>query len=217
MTAPPDTNIPHVDGEMPDAAVVERVIAGDRDLYGILVKRHHRRLYWLAFSILGNHADAEDALQDAHLRAVLHAGDFEGRSSFLTWLSRIVVNEATTRIRKRLRVREIAEFALMPEGISEGFASLLRSPEQQTADRQLWHALGTALDAQPDDYRTVFVRRELDEMNTTETALGLGITEECVRIRLFRARAMLGKRLAPRLRPARRLSSLPMMSAKSAG
>ncbi len=201
---------------MPDATVVERVRAGNRDLYRILVERHQRRLYWLAYRILKNHADAEDTLQDAHLRAVLHAGEFEGRSSFLTWVSRIVVNEATSRLRRRQRHREVGECATGMEQMSAIFASLLRNPEQQTSDGQLRDVLDTALNALPDEYRSVFVRRELDELTTMETAQCLGITEECVRIRLFRARALLGRRLGPRLR-SRRLSWSPMIKSPCAG
>jgi RNA polymerase sigma-70 factor (ECF subfamily) len=201
---------------MADAAVVERVRAGNRDLYRILVERHQRRLYWLAFRILRNHADAEDTLQDAHLRAVLHAGEFEGRCSFLTWVSRIVVNEATSRLRARQRHRESGECATGMEEMRAVFASLQRSPEQQTSDGQLWDALHTALKALPHEYRSVFVRRELHELTTMETARCLGITEECVRIRLFRARALLGRRLGTRLRPGR-LSWSPMMKPPSGG
>jgi len=78
--------------DISDEDVIERVRSGDTTLYGILMSRHHRRLYHVARNILGNDAEAEDALQEAHMRALTHLDQFAGRSAFTTWMTRITIN-----------------------------------------------------------------------------------------------------------------------------
>lgn len=178
---------------------MDRVRAGETPLYGILIGRYHRRLYCVALRILRNDAEAEDALQDAYILALTRLEQFAGRSSFYTWMARITMNEAFTRIRSRQRVQKLLAEVESPANVHR-FFSHVPSPEQQAFHRELDKVFTTSVRSLPDHYRTVFTMREIEEMTTAEAATSLGITEECVKTRLHRARELLQKRLARRVR-----------------
>src|SRR3990170_1229247 len=89
-----------VAGKLTDEELVQRVQQGDKDAFGILVKRHERTVYWMIESILHNQADSEEVLQETFLKALQHMGDFRGEARFATWLIRIAINEARMRQRK---------------------------------------------------------------------------------------------------------------------
>jgi RNA polymerase sigma-70 factor, ECF subfamily len=182
-----------------DEELVDRVRGGETSFYGILIGRYHRRLYCVALRILRNDAEAEDALQDAYILALTRLDQFAGRSSFYTWMARITMNEAFTRIRSRQRAQKLKAAAESPVNVHLFFARV-PSPEQQAFHSELDSALETSVRSLPDHYRTVFTLREIDEMTTAEAACSLGITEECVKTRLHRARELLQKRLARRVR-----------------
>ena len=177
-----------------DEQILDRVRAGENGLYEILIQRYHRRLYCIALRILRNDAEAEDAVQEAHLLALRRLDQFAGRSSFFTWMARITMNEAFMRIRGRTRLERLEAAASAPGTF--GFMSAPgRSPEQQALDGELDRALEVGVRALPEPYRVVFRLREMDEHTTAEAAVVLGITEECVKTRLHRARELLRKRL----------------------
>lgn len=182
-----------------DEELVERVRAGESSLYGILIGRYHRRLYCVALRILRNDAEAEDALQDAYVLALTRLHQFAGRSSFYTWMARITMNEAFSRIRSRQRVQRLLAEVESPANVHRLFAPVA-SPEQQAFHGEIDRAFATSVRSLPDHYRTVFTLREIDEMTTAEAASSLGITEECVKTRLHRARELLQKRLGRRVR-----------------
>lgn len=182
-----------------DEELLERVRAGETSHYGVLIGRYHRRLYCVALRILRNDAEAEDALQDAYILALTRLQQFAGRSSFYTWMARITMNEAFTRIRSRQRAQRLEAAVESPGNVHRFFAHV-PSPEQQAFHNELDTAFETSVRALPDHYRTVFTMREIDEMSTAEAACSLGITEECVKTRLHRARELLQKRLARRVR-----------------
>jgi RNA polymerase sigma-70 factor, ECF subfamily len=185
--------------KLTDGELVDRVRAGEKSFYGILIGRYHRRLYCVALRILRNDAEAEDALQDAYILALTRLDQFAGRSSFYTWLARITMNEAFTRIRSRQRAQRLQAAVESPVNIHRFFAHV-PSPEQQAFHNELDTALERSVRSLPDHYRTVFTMREMNEMTTAEAAFTLGITEECVKTRLHRARELLQKRLARRVR-----------------
>ncbi|HWQ55905.1 MAG TPA: sigma-70 family RNA polymerase sigma factor [Bryobacteraceae bacterium] len=178
---------------------MERVRSGENSYYGTLIARYHRRLYCVALRILRNDAEAEDALQDAYILALTRLEQFAGRSSFYTWMARITMNEAFTRIRSRQRAQRLEAAVEAPSNVHRFFAHV-PSPEQQAFHNELDTAFATSVRSLPDHYRTVFTLREIDEMSTAEAACSLGITEECVKTRLHRARELLQKRLARRVR-----------------
>ena len=173
---------------MSDDQVIERVLRGETALYGVLILRYHGRLRSTIYPILNNDAEVEDAIQEGHTRALAHLGQFAGRSSFLTWMTRITVREALGILRRR---HPVLHFDELPDAPACG-----RNPEQQAIDAELRRTLAHALRVLPEPYRRVFIMREIDEVSTADAAGMLGISEECVRIRLHRARLLLRRRLA---------------------
>jgi RNA polymerase sigma-70 factor (ECF subfamily) len=173
---------------MSDDQVIERVLRGETGLYSVLILRYHGRLRSTIYPILQNDAEVEDAIQEGHTRALAHLHQFAGRSSFLTWMTRITVREALGILRRR---RHVLHFDELDDAAARG-----RNPEQQAIDKELRAALVQALGVLPKSYRTVFMMREVDEISTADAAGILGVSEECVRIRLHRARQLLRRRLA---------------------
>ena len=178
-----------------DEEVVRRVLDGETALYELLMRRHNQRLYRIARAILRDDAEAEDVMQDAYVRAYQNLASFEGRAKFVTWLTRIGVDEALTRSRRRLRFQALDPSDESNGEIMQSPPSSTRSPEQQAYDRELAAVLEKAVSLLSDDHRLVFMLRDVEGMTTEETAHCLNLTEENVKVRLHRARAGLRKRL----------------------
>lgn len=195
-----------------DEEVVERVLGGETALYEIIMRRYNQRLYRVVRAILRDDSESEDVMQDAYVRAYQHLGQFENRSTFSTWLTRIAIHEALARIRRRKRTQPLdlasydGESPVNPSG-----ASL--DPEQNTSQSELRGMLEGAILALPEDYRAVVMMRDVEELNTAETAAALGISEDNVKVRLFRGRAMVRKRLYERV-GATAKEAFPFMGAR---
>jgi RNA polymerase sigma-70 factor (ECF subfamily) len=180
-----------------DEDVVDRVRAGDTDLYEILMRRYNQRLNRVAFTILRNDAEAEDVMQEAYVRAYQHLNQFAGAAKFSTWLTKIAVHEALARVRRR--GRNGGESSLDTSlHIKDSGRTAIPDPERQAYDRELMLALEGAIAALPDSYRLVFVLRAVEGLSGSETAACLDIGEEAVKTRLHRARHMLQKDLLQR-------------------
>jgi RNA polymerase sigma-70 factor, ECF subfamily len=176
--------------ELDDTEVIARVLGGETALYEIIMRRYNERLYRVARAILRDDSEAEDVMQDAYVRAYRNLAQFEGRSAFTTWLTRIAVNEALQRRKQRLKMEPIeAEDHIME------LAALGDSPEQNYGRQEITGILEQAIAALPEQYRVVYMLREVEEMSTEETAEALALSEENVRIRLHRARGLLKKYL----------------------
>jgi RNA polymerase sigma-70 factor (ECF subfamily) len=172
-----------------DEEVVGRVLSGDVELYEIIMRRYNQRLYRVVISILRDAAETEDVMQDAYVRAYEHLSQFEGRAAFSTWLTRIAVHEALARARKRERIQQFDED--LSEGeISVNPASPALDPEQTICRAELSHMLEEAVLGLPEQYRTVLMMRDVEEMSISETAAALNLSEENVKVRLHRGRAM---------------------------
>lgn len=189
---------------MSDADLALRIGAGDQHAFVLLMRRHNQTLFRVARSILRDDTEAQDALQDAYLQAFRAIGNFRGEARLSTWLTRIVVNEAIARSRKRSRQAEVA--ILHPGGepdIEEAEAGMDAnhpdSPEASAMRSQARALLEQSLDALPEAFRTVFVLRAVEEMSGEEVAACLGIPEATVRTRFFRARSMLRAALASQM------------------
>lgn len=182
--------------DLSDEQVVERVLSGDTSAYEVLMRRYNQRLYRVARAILRDDTEAEDVIQDAYVRAYQHLGQFEGRAKFSTWLTRIAVHEALAR---RARRGRFSELDAQPEGGRMNVVSMTRNPEQQAANTELRVLLEDAIGQLPESYRSVFVLREIEHMSTTEVAACLELSEENVKVRLHRARAMLRESLYARV------------------
>lgn len=181
--------------ELTDEQVVERVLAGETELFEILMRRHNQRVYRAARSIVRDEHEAEDVMQEAYVRAYQHLGQFAGRAKFSTWLTRIAVHEALSRLERSRRFQE-----LEPENETKGqIMNAAENPEYHCASSETGRLLEQAIDALPDTYRMVFVLRDVEELSTEEAGQVLGITQENVKTRLHRARALLRRELYARV------------------
>jgi RNA polymerase sigma-70 factor (ECF subfamily) len=180
---------------MADEDVVRCVLAGDTSKFEILMRRHNQRLYRVACAILHNEAEAEDLIQDTYVRAYQYLSQFEGRAKFSTWLTRIAVNEALARRRRQGLYKELDPMSEHQGEKMDRFASTTPSPEQQASSSETLRLLEQAVASLPEIYRTVFVLRDVEDMDTGDTAAVLNISEENVKTRLHRARALLRKKL----------------------
>ena len=181
-----------------DEDVVRRVRDGEKALFEVLMRRYNQRLFRVARAILKDEAEAEDVMQQAYVNAYTHLHQFEERARFGTWLTRIAVHEALARVRRRGRFEEVDAMPEFEEKKMERFASADPSPEHTAATGELRGILESSFDALPEIYRSVFVLREVEAQSTTEAALCLGISEDTVKTRLHRARALLRRELFDR-------------------
>ena len=181
-------------GALSDEQVIERVLAGETALYEVVMRRYNTRLYRVARAILKNDAEAEDVMQDAYVRAFQHLDQFAGRAKFSTWLTRIAVHEALARVHKAKRFEAWDD---MNESKQDriGAAQTRSNPESVAASGELSRLLEEAIEKLPENYRTVVMMRDVEEMSTSETAECLSITEDNVKIRLHRAHGVLRKEL----------------------
>lgn len=169
----------------PDDVLVRRVLAGETACFELLMRRHNERIYRTVRAVLGDDADAEDVMQQAYVSAYQHLAGFEGRARFSTWLTRIAINEAYARLRKRQR-NEPAPWEDDTIMADEPHATG-PTPEQVAARREMQALLERAVDSLSLSNRTVFVLRSIQGLSTAETADCLKISEEAVKTRLHRA------------------------------
>lgn len=182
-----------------DMQLVRRALARDGDAFRAIIKTHNQRLYRIARGVVRNDSEAEDIVQEAYVSAFANLGAFRGESSLATWLSRIVINEALGRLRKKRRTvpmpdnpqAEIIRFPLNPSD----------DPERTMAQRQILNLVEQATDSLPDVYRTVFVARVIEGLSIEETADLLGVRPQTVKTRLHRARALVRKALDDQIGP----------------
>lgn len=184
-------------GALSDAEVVARVLAGDVGWFELIMRRYNRRLFRVARSVLGNDSDAEDAVQEAYLRAFEHLPQFQGRATFATWLTRIALYTALGTRRKRKRMSPLEPDAADPA--AEPIASPARRADEVAGNHELGSVLGEAIERLPTDLRTVFVLRVVEDLDTLETAQCLELTEANVKVRLHRARAQLRQDIDDRI------------------
>jgi RNA polymerase sigma-70 factor (ECF subfamily) len=177
-----------------DAELAARVAAGDGAAFELLMRRHNRRLYRIARSVLRDDADAEDALQESYLAAYRAIGAFRGESSLATWLSRLVLNHCFARQRRDKRRDNIV--SIVPETEGDIGEVDFETPDRVLVRSQLRALLQRRLDELPEAFRTVFVLRCVEELSVEETAQLLAIPEATVRSRHFRARGLLRESLA---------------------
>jgi RNA polymerase sigma-70 factor, ECF subfamily len=174
-----------------DDEVVRLVLAGDERLFEALMRRYNQRLFRVARAVVKDDAEAEDVMQHAYVQAYAHLGQFEGRARFSTWLTRIALYEALARVRKSRRApggREQADDVRSPGP----------DPEQQALHGEARALLESTIAALPPAYRAVFVLRDVEGMDTAETAECLEVSADVVKTRLHRARALLRHALLDR-------------------
>jgi RNA polymerase sigma-70 factor (ECF subfamily) len=194
---------------MGDVELCRLVVRRDPHAVRLITRRNNQRLYRAAWSVLKNRAEAEEAVQDGYLKAFGALDSFSGASSLATWLTRIVINEALERRRKAerrtrlLQDRAVTDIHDYREKVMEG-SERPPSPEAETMRGQIAKVLERAIGKLPENFRTVFVLREVEGLNVEETAAVLQIPKETVKTRLLRARRRLQQELDPELREALR-------------
>ena len=173
----------------PDAEFVARVKAGETDAFEELVRRHGRRVYRSLIGILGTAEEAEDAMQDAFLKAFQHLPEFEGRSRFSTWLVRIALNTGLQRLRGRKEFETLDDDGedFRPRRVQ----AWMENPEDLYSREELRRLVETEVMKLPGKYRVALVLRDLEELSTEEAANALGLTIPGLKARVLRGRLML--------------------------
>jgi RNA polymerase sigma-70 factor (ECF subfamily) len=185
----------------PELSLVQRAIAGDTMAQEQLFKDHSAKLYRTAFGVLRNREDAEDALQDCWLRVCANLKFFEARSSFYTWLTRIVINSALMILRKKRSIREVSVDAMEGPGevsLIQEFPDTSPNPEQSVVESERKKLLSEAIQRLRPRICAVVQLGQLQELSLRETAQRLGISVPAAKGRLFHARAALRKSVALR-------------------
>lgn len=185
--------------DTPDAELVQRTRAGESAAFEAIMRRHNRLLFRTARSILGVDEEAEDALQEAYLKAWRALDGFRSEARLSTWLVRIVANEALGRRRRRTAEVVPLDVAMAAADATAQAAfadDMNHRPERFAMRVQLRQLMEARIDLLPEAFRTVFVLRAVEELSVEEVAQALDIPEATVRSRFFRARSLLREGLA---------------------
>lgn len=177
-----------------DEQMVERALAGDAEAFGEIARRWERRIFALAYGMLGREEEARDATQETFLSAFRNLRGFRGEAKVSSWLHRIAINQCITR-QRRAKVR--AETALDDEGETGGatLAATAASPARQAEGRERIEAVRNAVGALPPDLRQVVVMKEFEELTFQEIADALALPLSTVKSRLYTAHKQLRMRL----------------------
>ena len=187
-----------------DTELVDLVRGGNGDAFRAIMQRYNQRLYRVARGIVRDEAEAEDVLQEAYMRGFAAFREFRGDSGLATWLTRIVMNEAFGRMRRR---RPTEELESLDRAIEQGDTRVImfpgvhatQSPEVAAARAEVRRILEHAIDELPETFRLVFLMRDVEELSIEETAAQLDIRPETVKTRLHRARKLLRQHLDEKL------------------
>jgi RNA polymerase sigma-70 factor (ECF subfamily) len=197
LSTPNPHRIPSKIAREDEHLLVGRAKAGEASAFEELVSRYERKIFRLTMNITRNREDAEDAMQDAFMKAYSHLDTFQEESRFYTWLVRIAANEALMRLRKR-RPNQISldepvegEEDFLPQQLKDWGPS----PEQRYAQTEMRDILRGTIDELPPDFRVVFALRDVEGLSTEETAEAVGISQAAVKSRLLRARLRLRQKL----------------------
>ena len=183
-------------GEQADEALIQQVLGGNTALFELLMRRYNERVYRAARSIVRDEHEAEDVMQQVYVNAFTHLRQFNGAARFSTWLTRIAVNEALARVRRQGRYEAFDDEGSTAEPLMTRDPA--DDPEHQAFAQELRCLLETAIDNLPNGMREVFVLREVEGLNTLEVAECLGVSEDVVKTRLSRGRALLRRLLIER-------------------
>jgi RNA polymerase sigma-70 factor (ECF subfamily) len=181
---------------------IARILSGERDLFHELIRPYERVVFLTAVSVLRDSTEAEDAAQEAMIKAYRGLASFRGDAKFSTWLTTITLNEARSRLRKSGRVKvESLDDREQEQDYTPFLVADWREIPSETLEREeLAQHIQRAIEGLPPSYREVFLLRDKEEMSIEEIAQALGVTANLVKVRLFRARMMLQKQLAPYLK-----------------
>ena len=187
-----------------EAEYIRRILAGEKHLFHDLIRPCERSMYFLLFSLLKNETEAEDVAQETVIKVYQNLDKFRGDSQFRTWVLSIARNEGLGRLRRIGTRREDSLDAETDEQTGDYTPAILTSwrevPGEALEQKELSQILRNAIEGLPEIYRNVVLLRDIEEMDIRETAAALGISEASVKVRLHRARALLQRSLAPKLK-----------------
>jgi RNA polymerase sigma factor (sigma-70 family) len=170
--------------DVPDTVLIQNILDGKPRLFEYIIRRYNKRLYRLGMSILSDEMEVEDAMQVSYIKAYEHLAGFENRSSFGTWLTKIMLNECLAQKNKKLRLKN------MEEKHHQNSISMT-TPAHLLMNKELSGVLETAIAELPEKYRMVFVLREVEGLSVKETSEVLMLEESNIKVRLNRAKTML--------------------------
>jgi RNA polymerase sigma-70 factor (ECF subfamily) len=180
-----------------ETEVIKRVLAGEKELYEILVRRNNQKLYRVIRSYIKDEAEIEDLMQNSYIKGFTKLYQFKLESTFSTWLIRIAINESLARIREKGKLYHLNESSenFKKNTILEIPDDKQLNPQQKMIRKEAKLLLESAIDHLDTKYKTVYIMKELEEMSTKEIALALDLSVDNVKIRLHRAKAILKEKL----------------------
>jgi RNA polymerase sigma factor (sigma-70 family) len=167
-----------------DEEIVTQIINGEKDLYETLIRKYNLRLFRISLSIVNDDSVVEDIMQTAYVNAYLNLAGFKNKSSFSTWLTKILINESLLYKKRKIRLDQILIEKQQTDLHSD-------TPLKSLVNSELKTILENTIAGLPEKYRLVFVMREVEEMSIDETMATLNLTESTVKVRLNRAKEML--------------------------
>lgn len=176
-----------------DETVIKRILAGEKELYEILVRRNNQKLYRIIRGYLKSEAEIEDVMQNSYIKAYTKLHQFKMKSQFSTWLIRIAINESLAELKKK---GKILHFNNYNKNSDSDFVLELPdhkqfNPQEKMAQKEAKQLLENAIDHLELKYRTVYIMKEVEEMSLKEIAISLDISLANVKIRLHRSKEML--------------------------
>jgi RNA polymerase sigma factor (sigma-70 family) len=185
-----ETITPVITAKTSDEDIIELVKAGKAYLYEKLMRRYNQRLYRIAKGMNITDADCDDLIQQTYINAYEKLGQFKGESKFSTWLTRILINQCLMH-KRRKKVMITDEITENIENMEKVLNRTNTSPEKEMLQEEMRKILEDAIEYLPEDYKTVYMMREVEGMSVKETSDCLGLTESNVKVRLFRAKAVM--------------------------
>jgi RNA polymerase sigma-70 factor, ECF subfamily len=189
--------MPHTSGDCPDRRLVLRAQTGEQDAFDALVRKYRERVMKLSMRYTRNHADAEDAVQNAFLRAYAGLPQFRGEASFYSWLHRIAINSAKTVVSLRTRDASVFRFEAWNDEVNETREVLkeLDTPEELALTEEVRDAVNSAVEGLCEEQRIAIILRELRGLSYSQMAAAMGCPVGTVRSRVFRAREAIDHQL----------------------
>jgi len=180
---------------IPDTELIDRILQGEKNLYSIIVRRYNQRLYKVGMSIINDDAEVEDVMQVTYIKAYENLKKFAFKSAFSTWLTKILINESLLRLKQRKKSTHTS-YETMDSEVNQQSNIETQTPFMKILNVELKSILEKAILNLPEKYRTVFIMREIENMNVAETKKCLEISEANVKVRLNRAKSLLKNSLS---------------------
>jgi RNA polymerase sigma-70 factor, ECF subfamily len=172
-----------------ESDLIAKIIKGEKQLYEEIIRKYNQRLYRVARSFIKSEDEIEDVMQETYIKAYLHLKQFEGKSQFSTWITRILINQASQSLNKEKRMRD--HIADIPHELPDTKFSNDPAPDQNLMNAEMKKYLEHAIDELPESLRSVYMMREVEGFSVNETSEALSISIENVKTRLHRAKTSL--------------------------